>query len=146
MKRLLPFLALLILAVSAYAAEPPSVVATRNLLAVQRDAWNRADIDGFMQGYWHSEDLRFAGGDSFRSGWQETIDRYRKTYPDAAAMGELDFDLVEVRELSPEAVFVFGKWALKRAQDAPHGLFTLLVERKDGAWVITRDHTSAAEH
>ena len=150
MKRFLSLILLSLVAVSACAAEPASVIAARRLLEVQRDAWNRADIDGFMRGYWRSPDLRFAGGDAYRNGWQETIDRYRKSYPDAAAMGRLDFDLVEVRELSPEAVFVFGKWALQRDQDAPghapHGLFTLLVERKDGQWVVTRDHTSAAEH
>ena len=47
-------------------------------------------------------------------------------------------------------VYVFGKWNLTRANEAkdkaPHGLFTLIVERKNGAWVITRDHTSAAEN
>ena len=150
MNRLLSFVVLSLIVVSACAAEPVSVVAARNLLDAQRHAWNRADIDGFMEGYWRSPDLRFAGGDAFRNGWQDTIDRYRRTYPDAAAMGKLDFDLVEVREMSPEVVYVFGKWALKRDQDAPghapHGLFTLLVEQKAGRWVVTRDHTSAAEH
>ena len=149
MKRFVSFLAVCLITASAPAAEPASVVAARDLLAFQRDAWNRADIDAFMQGYWRSDDLRFAGGDSYRTGWQATIERYRKTYPDAAAMGRLDFDLVEVRELAPDAVYVFGKWALERKQDAPgrapHGLFTLIVERKDGRWVVTRDHTSSAE-
>ncbi len=53
-----------------------------------------------------------------------------------------------MRELSPNAVYVFGRWNLTRADEAedkaPHGLFMLIVERKDGSWVITRDHTSAA--
>jgi len=133
-------------AAEAAAAAPADEV--RALLGFQQDAWNRADIDAFMTGYWHDDSIRFAGGDAFRYGWQATIDRYRKTYPDAATMGRLDFDLLEVRELSPMVVYVFGKWRLTRAQDAagkaPHGLFTLIVEKKDGAWVITRDHTSAA--
>ena len=137
MTRLCRLLLLMTIAVSATAAEPPGAVAARDLLALQRDAWNRADIEAFMQGYWRSDELRFAGGDSYRSGWQATIDRYRRTYPDAAAMGHLDFDLVEVRQLSDAAVYVFGKWSLKRANDAPdqvpHGLFTLIVEKKDGA-------------
>lgn len=112
------------------------MTAARAVLEVRRQAWNRGDIDGFMRGYWRSADLRFAGGDAFRNGGQETIDRYRKTDPDAAAMGRLEFDLVEIRELSADVVYLFGHWALQRAQDAPgqalHGLFTLLVERKNG--------------
>ena len=131
-------------------AEPTPAEAARTLLATQRDAWNRGDIDAFMKDYWHSEDLRFAGGDVVRTGWQATIDRYRKAYPDPAAMGKLDFELVEVREFTPTVVYLFGKWHLTRVGDtpdqAPHGLFTLIVEKKDGAWVITRDHTSSAEH
>jgi uncharacterized protein (TIGR02246 family) len=145
----LSFVVMCLMAASAPAAEPASISAARDLLAFQRDAWNRADIDAFMDGYWRSDDLRFAGGDTYVTGWQAAIDRYRKAYPDAASMGRLDFDLVEVRELSPDAVYVFGRWALERAQDkpgrAPHGVFTLIVERKDGRWVVTRDHTSSAE-
>lgn len=66
-------------------------------------------------------------------------------------MGRLEFDLVEVREPAPDVFYVFGRWRLalesvaaSAAGSAPHGLFTLLVERKDGAWVVTRDHTSSA--
>ncbi len=141
-------LALVAAAATAQAAETDATRAARQLLADQQAAWNRADLDAFMDGYWKSDDLRFAGGDAFRTGWQATIDRYRKSYPDAAAMGRLDFDLIEVREVTPAFVYVFGRWNLVRAGDAsghaPHGLFTLVVEKKDGRWVVTRDHTSAA--
>ncbi len=134
------------LAVSA--AETGTTAAVRGVLAAQQDAWNRGDIVGFMKGYWQSDEIRFAGGDGFTYGWQATLTNYRRRYPDAATMGKLDFDLVEVREIAPDMAYVFGKWHLTRANEAPekapHGLFTLIVERKDGAWVITRDHSSAA--
>ncbi len=144
--------ALMLFALSTSAAlvdvDTPATAAARNVLAVQRDAWNRGDLEAFMQGYWKSDEIRFAGGDKFNYGWQATLKSYQKGYPDQAAMGKLDFDLLEVREISPDVVYVFGKWHLTRAGDAPdkapHGLFTLIVERKDGAWVVTRDHTSAA--
>jgi uncharacterized protein (TIGR02246 family) len=137
---------------SAAAAPPardtPITAAVRAMLAAQQADWNRGDLDAFMASYWKDESIRFAGGDAFRLGWQATIDRYRQKYPDRAAMGKLAFELVEVRPLSQTVVYVFGKWHLTRAGDAadraPHGLFTLIVERKDGRWVITRDHTSAA--
>jgi len=148
MKRLLPVLLLMLLSPLALAADTAATAAARNVLAAQKEAWNRGDIDGFMQGYAHSDAIRFAGGDRFNYGWQATLDSYRKGYPDAAAMGKLDFDLVEVRELSADVVYVFGKWRLTRANEAadksPHGLFTLIVERANGVWAVTRDHTSAA--
>ena len=148
MARLLAFVLIFLFAGSAAAAESAAELAARNVLAVQKDAWNRGDIDAFMQGYARSDAIRFAGGDRFNYGWQATLDSYRKGYPDVAAMGKLDFDLVEVRELSPDVVYVFGKWRLTRANEAadkaPHGLFTLIVEKTNGTWAITRDHTSAA--
>ncbi len=148
MQRLCAYTLLLLMSLPAMAADTVAESAVRNVLEVQRAAWNRGDLVGFMQGYWKSDTIRFAGGDSFRTGWQATLDSYRKGYPDAAAMGQLTFDPLEVRELSPDAVYVFGKWKLSRISDAadkaPHGLFTLLFERKDGAWVVTRDHSSAA--
>ncbi|MEO8346629.1 MAG: nuclear transport factor 2 family protein [Betaproteobacteria bacterium] len=132
----------------ATAADTPATTAVRKMLAIQDEAWNRGDIEGFMQYYWKNESIRFAGGDSFRYGWQATLDSYKKGYPDAAAMGQLSFDPLEIREINPDMVYVFGRWKLTRAneaaQKAPRGLFTLIVEKKDGAWVITRDHSSAA--
>jgi uncharacterized protein (TIGR02246 family) len=148
MTRLLAFALFFAVSLAASAAEPGTAAAVRGVLAAQQDAWNRGDIVGFMKGYWQSEEIRFAGGDGFTYGWQATLQNYRRRYPDAATMGKLDFDLVEVREIAPDMAYVFGKWHLTRANEpadkAPHGLFTLIVERKDGAWVITRDHSSAA--
>jgi uncharacterized protein (TIGR02246 family) len=148
MQRLVLLALLFLVSLSAVAAETAATTAARGVLATQKDAWNRGDIDGFMQGYARSDAIRFASGDKFNYGWQSTLDSYRKGYPDAAAMGKLDFDLVEVRELSPDVVYVFGKWRLSRANEAtdkaPHGLFTLIVERANGVWSVTRDHTSAA--
>lgn len=124
-----------------------ATTAVRAALVAQQADWNRGDLEGFMRGYANDESTRFAGGDSFRNGWQATLDGYRRSYPDAAAMGQLDFDLVEVRELSASVVYAFGRWRLTRANEppdkAPHGLFTLIFEQRDGRWVITRDHTSA---
>ncbi len=131
--RLLVSLLFCSITISATAADTAATVAARDVLAVQRDAWNRADIDAFMRGYWHSDEIRFAGGGDFRYGWDATIARYRASYPDAATMGTLDFDLVEVRELAPAVVYVFGKWHLTRANDdpesVPHGLFTFGIAR-----------------
>jgi uncharacterized protein (TIGR02246 family) len=148
MTRLIAFVLFIVASQVVLAADTAATAAARNVLAAQKEAWNRGDIDGFMQGYARSDAIRFAGGDKFNYGWQATLDSYRKGYPDAAAMGKLDFDLVEVRELTPDMVYVFGKWRLSRANEAadkaPHGLFTLIVERANGVWAVTRDHTSAA--
>jgi len=117
----------------------------RALLDAQVDDWNAGDIEAFMQSYWKSDSLRFASGNGVREGWQETLERYKTSYPDKANMGELTFELYDVSVLSASAATVFGRFHLKR--EAPledlTGLFTLILNKKDGAWVIVHDHTSA---
>jgi ketosteroid isomerase-like protein len=128
----------------ADAAAPAATAQILQVLQVQADAWNRGDIDAFMQTYTPTRELRFASGDSVTYGWQPTLERYRQRYPDRAAMGTLAFRDLTVTELAPDAALVFGRWQLTRAADAPHGLFTLLVRRTPEGWRIFADHTSAA--
>jgi ketosteroid isomerase-like protein len=54
--------------------------AIRKVLDDQVEAWNRGDLEGFMQGYWKSDELTFFSGGNVRRGWDETYDRYRKKY------------------------------------------------------------------
>ncbi len=118
--------------------------AIRTVLQQQVDAWNAGDVEAFMDGYARTDSLRFASGGSVLTGWQATLDRYRRSYPDRAAMGTLSFDLREVRALAPRWALVFGAWQLDRAEDRPSGLFTLLFERRPEGWRIVADHTSSA--
>ena len=74
-------------------SEAASLQAFANLLDAQVAAWNRGDIQGFMQGYWQSDSLRFASGGTVRRGWDDTLARYLSTYPDRSAMGQLAFEV-----------------------------------------------------
>ncbi len=118
--------------------------AIRAVMQQQQDAWNRGDVDAFMDGYARTDSLRFASGGAVQQGWQATLERYHRAYPDRAAMGTLSFELRQVRVLSPRWAFVFGAYALERADDRPTGLFTLLFEKRPEGWRVVHDHTSAA--
>jgi ketosteroid isomerase-like protein len=133
---------------SLRAAEPaPGSSATSDitaLLAAQAAAWNRGDLNGFMQAYAQTDDLRFASGDTVTYGWRPTLERYRQRYPDKAAMGTLAYSDLVVTGLAPDAALVFGHWQLTRAKDTPHGLFTLTLKKSAAGWRIIFDHTSSA--
>ena len=116
--------------------------AIRKVLADQEAAWNRADIEGFMEGYWNSDSLLFIGSRGVTRGWQPTLDSYKKGYPDAAAMGKLTFTVLSLQVLSPESAYIIGKWHLARSKDELGGHFTLLWKKIEGKWVIVADHTS----
>lgn len=109
----------------------------------QVKGWNSGNIEAFMQGYSRTDSLRFASGGSVTYGWQPMLDRYRKSYPNRAAMGTLTFTDISVDLISRDAAMVFGTWRLKREKDEPWGLFTLLFKKMNGEWRIVHDHTSS---
>jgi ketosteroid isomerase-like protein len=118
--------------------------AIRAVLDAQRDAWNRGDIEGYMDGYDRSPKTEFVGGDSISRGWQTVLDRYKKKYNSREKMGTLTFSEVEITLLSEDAALVLGRWRLQRAGDEPHGTFTLLFRKTKAGWRIVHDHTSSA--
>jgi hypothetical protein len=112
------------------------------IMETQRIDWNKGDIDCFMQGYWKSDSLMFVGKTAPVYGWKATLERYKKAYPDKAAMGMLTFTVLKVDLLDKVNAFMLGAWNLKREKDAPGGYFTLWFRKIDGVWVIVVDHTS----
>jgi uncharacterized protein (TIGR02246 family) len=131
--------------VRAEPQSPPNAVAEiQSVLRAQQDAWNRGDIDAFMNGYARSRSTVFVSDDQVRRGWETVRERYRQKYSNRARMGTLAFSDLEVTMLSPEAAVVLGRWTLKRAKDEPHGRFTLILKRLPEGWRIVHDHTSAA--
>jgi len=121
------------------------VAAITALLDAQDTAWNRGDIDGFMDGYWRSPDLRFASGGKVTRGFDQTVARYKTTYATPDLMGRLDTTGHEIVILSPDAAIAHGHWALTRDGDAPSGLYTLVLRKFDGAWRIVSDTTTSAD-
>lgn len=109
----------------------------------QQENWNKGDIETFMQDYWKSDELKFLGKNGIVKGWQATLDRYLKSYPDRATMGQLKFDIKEVDFLSKKSAWVLGQWHLTRPEKGDvGGYFTLIFKKIDGKWVIVSDHTS----
>jgi len=118
--------------------------AIRAVLDAQRDAWNRGDIEGYMDGYDRSAQTEFVGGDEITRGWQTVLDRYKKKYDSREKMGVLTFSEVEITMLNKDAALVLGRWHLKRANDEPHGTFSLVFRKTKAGWRIVHDHSSSA--
>lgn len=116
--------------------------AIRSVLEKQSAAWNKGDITGYMHGYWENDSLVFIGKNGPTYGYNATLERYKKSYPDAVAMGKLQFTILQVKKLSNEYYSVIGKWALTRSMGDLSGHFTLLFRKINGEWVIVADHSS----
>jgi ketosteroid isomerase-like protein len=145
MKRLL-FLFSLLIATCTYAQKQimPDQTMIRRVLTNQQKAWNDGRIEDFMVGYWQSDSLVFIGKKGVTKGWQQTLNNYKKSYPDKASMGELAFTIISVDQLSKTSAHVVGKWQLKReaSKGDLEGHFTLLFKKINQRWVIVSDHSS----
>ena len=119
---------------------PEPVAAT---MQRQQDAWNRADLVGFMEGYLPSDSLMFIGKSGVTYGHEATLKRYMTGYPDASAMGTLTFQNLQWISIGDNAGWLMGKWALKKEeQEDAAGMYTLLWRKLDGMWLIVADHSS----
>jgi ketosteroid isomerase-like protein len=114
------------------------------VIGAQQTAWNRGDIDAFMNGYARSDSTTLVSEDKVTRGWHTVHDRYKKKYSDRAKMGALTFSDLEIMPLSRDSAVVLGSWKLKRADDQPHGRFTLIFRLRNDGWRIVYDHTSTA--
>ena len=147
----------IVLLIASVSAVSPVVIAQSNssydiraadaikaVITAQAAAWNRGDLEGYMDGYDRSPNTEFVGGDTITRGWQTVLDRYRKNYSSREKMGALTFSDLEITILSKDAALVLGRWHLKRANDDPHGTFSLLFRKTKAGWRIVHDHTSSA--
>ncbi len=116
--------------------------AIRNAMDLQLTAWNAHDIEKFMGTYWNNDSVMFIGKSGITYGWQNTLNNYRRSYPDTASMGKLDFHILHVNRLSDQYYFVVGKWHLSRSIGDLSGHFNLLFRKIKRKWVIIADHSS----
>jgi len=121
----------------------PNLEAVQKVLDDQVAGWNNGDIEEYMKGYWASDSTMFVSGGTVNMGYDALLERYRKSYPDRAAMGVLSFEELSIRELSPTTALAAGVWRLRREKDEPWGRFTLVIENKPEGWRVVYDHTSS---
>jgi len=143
MKYILPVIALIsCFCTAAQIKEDKDVKEIIGLLNSQTIAWNKGNIDSFMSGYWQSDSLMFIGKYGITYGYEKTRDNYKRNYHDTAQMGQLTFNVLEVKKLSAEYYFVVGKWFLKRSVGDVGGIYTLVFRKIKGRWMIIADHSS----
>ncbi len=116
--------------------------AIKILLEIQRVAWNNYDIEGFMEGYWKSEDLKFYGSNGVTYGWDNTLARYKKAYPTKEHFGRLEFVLNDISKIDKGSYYVLGEYHLKRTVGDADGIFMIILKKIKGEWKIIADTSS----
>ena len=141
MKALFTFLVCVSLAVSSTSGQT-EIQDIRQLLNDQTEAWNNGDIEAFMEGYTKTDDLHFLGISGLTKGWDATLARYQKGYPNRQTMGQLTFDLKEITLRTDEVCTVIGRYHLERSEmDDASGNFLIVLQKIQGDWKIVADST-----
>jgi hypothetical protein len=126
--------------------DPVEIMAIKKVIDTQQECWNNGDIDGFMEGYWNSEKLIFTSlNHKPVCGWNNTLERYRNSYPTKESMGKLNFEILDLTLTSNSTSTIKGKWELIRENDKPNGLFWLEINKFEKEWLITKDSTISLE-
>ncbi len=110
-------------------------------LVAQAAAWNEGNIEAFMNGYWRDNDLRFVSGTEVTKGWSSTLRRYKTRYGDGAELGTLKFEEMDIQMVTDDVSIIVGRFHLTRDTNVDTGVFTLVMNKKEGAWRIVHDHT-----
>jgi ketosteroid isomerase-like protein len=111
----------------------------RLVMEAQEIAWNNHDLEGFMQGYWKSEQLKFYGPNGLTLGWDQTLANYKRNYPTSAESGTLNFVINDISKIKGDSYWVMGEYHLKRQVGNADGVFMIIFKKIDGQWKIVAD-------
>lgn len=108
----------------------------------QEEDWNQKKMEAFLEGYWHSDTLRYVTNRGVTYGFEKVAEIFKRNFPDTSSMGKIDFDVIHVELITDNDAMVTGKFLQKVDKKFRGGYFTFLFRRLNGKWKIVADHTS----
>ena len=120
-------------------AEKKAILA---IMHAQQTDWSNGDLEGFMEGYWKSDSLKFYSSRGITYGWDKTLENYKKGYPSKAHTGTLEFKINDISKINGEAYFVMGEYHLTREVGDANGVFLIIFKKINGEWKIIADMSS----
>lgn len=106
---------------------------------MQEREWSDNDIDGFMQGYWKSDGLKFYNSNGVTSGYDRVLKDYKVKYPNKDHTGNLDLEIDNISRISEDSYYVMGRYELDRKAGDTKGNFMVIFKKIDGKWKIIAD-------
>ena len=113
--------------------------AIKAVMNLQEEAWSNNNLEGFMQGYWKNDSLKFYGSKGLTKGWLKTLENYKKGYPTKEDSGTLKFTIKDISKIDKGSYWVMGEYHLKRMIGDANGVFLIIFKKIDGEWKIIAD-------
>lgn len=121
------------------ATQEEDKAAILKVMKAQEIAWSNNDLEGFMQGYLKSKDLKFYGKSGLTKGWQKTLENYKKGYPTKEHSGTLTFTVNDISKIESNSYWVMGEYFLSRKIGDATGVFMIIFKKIKGVWKIVAD-------
>ena len=109
------------------------------VMSEQQEAWNNYDLEGFMEGYWKNDSLKFYGKNGVTYGWDNTLQNYKKRYPGKDHTGTLKFTIDEITAVDENSYYIMGQYHLTRDVGEANGVFLIIFRKINGEWKIIAD-------
>ena len=106
-------------------------------------AWNRGDLDAFVDDYAAGMETSFIGRTGIVHGRDAIRAVYAPRFGPGGVRDSLSFENTEVDVLGPDVINVIAYYRLSRGDSTvARGPTSLVMRRSDGRWRIVHDHSS----
>ena len=106
-------------------------------------AWNRGDLDGFMEDYAPGAGTTYIGGRGLLRGPAAIRAAYAPRFAPGVQRGTLRFEALAVDLLAPGVAHAIATYVLTAGDSTiGRGPTSLVMRRLDGRWRIVHDHSS----
>ncbi len=114
------------------------------MLERSAEAWNRGDLEGFMDDYLRSPTTTYLGSSGHVAGWEAIRARYAPLFQAGALRDSLRFERVAARPLGDAYAVATARYVLFREGEVTgSGPFTLVLWRTDEGWRIVHDQSAS---
>jgi uncharacterized protein (TIGR02246 family) len=109
------------------------------------EAWNRHDLDAYLDGFLHSDDIVLVVEGETVRGWDLLSKALHSGYPNPQEMGTLTIDRMQVQMLAPDLGFVLIWYTMVFPKKKEYGTDTAVVKKVPEGWREMMSHTSFVE-
>jgi uncharacterized protein (TIGR02246 family) len=109
------------------------------------EAWNRHDLDGYLDGFWRSDSLILVVEGETVRGWDLLSKALHTGYPNPTEMGNVTLDRVQVQMLSSDLALALTWDTVSFPKKKEFGTSTIVMKKLPEGWRVAVMHTSFVE-
>lgn len=122
-------------------SQSPDEKQIQKVIEEEMEAWNRGDIEGYVQFYTPDDSCRMIYSSGITYGRDSILAFYKKHWP-KEKMGKLELDQTTMERVSDEYYFVTGRFTVFTNGKTIRGRYSSLMKKVNGKWYIYTDHSA----